>query len=1061
MAGTNASDSSMSIWESLTNHGHTNNSGISKDISNLELGQSEVSQTLSNYYPGCSSSESYCMRGSSELQQTSQPLNAGLPPEWASPCPPPAASCVGPVELGQSLQDAAMILENACFVHLLDEQIPTSNKTIQDLWVALNVWVDESQATFKQNVPLLSGIPADILERCCQIKTAIDTILVCTGQCITAATNRTPEDGATAATSTTTKVQSSFVGPASQCHGVRPDLHAGHAHQKANARPSGPVRQARPAQQCGLASSLKRPLSSNVPQDQKRARLNDASMPPLNPNDTNSRDNQYPCSMPGCKYFKTLGEAMNHTKRTCLPTKRHYCPVSNCDRACPLGKPFKKGEQVRIHLERHKDLPDGHSPLTSEPLAGFHSHCSFSIRGKQCNHRFTSRKICLGHIKEHYEAIERGDIGKQDIVVNDICNEGQHPFVTNSSSSTSQERQEDSESEDDDDDNNHDYNGHDDDDHGDNDDHDGLDDHKGHDDHDGHDNQDGRDDQDSQDDQDSHNNQDSQVDGCGGTYRGLSGGQNERVHHRGCPYLIRQSNNFSSDTKYSDALWLHDFQKYNPDTLRTVRKLGQGGFGAVDEVQDIISSKVFARKIILHSRSKGQSFNEVTALRRLKHPHIIRLEGFYLTKECSAILMSPAAESDLATILRSSYPSQLVQVYRPQLLLWMSCLASALKYLHDDQIKIRHRDLKPENIVIKGNSIFLADFGSSIANAHPMFSEGQQQDSNISPSGYPVHGMGINRTVDHFAVTTKYCAPEVAKTRISGRKSDVFSMGCIFAELVTVACGRTIEDFEHYRSGENKSTCFRHTLQKTNDWISQLTFSEHDSLSSCTQIEARESILRMLRLDPEQRPNAESVAEDLPHDHCPTLLDNAAFEAHQPGNTNSQQALPVLTPTTPLSANQTGVPSDHEFICPRPYEDLVPTLYIANEVINIASKDKVLSRSLDLLDVRKVVSSYENLAKGKPPSLVEHKPEQTDASAITSLEELPRGRPTDITRESSAPAKKEEGNEKGKMIQSDSSPYEARTRKVTTALSVSAFDDETPAAISSAANRTGVHKQAR
>jgi serine/threonine protein kinase len=47
----------------------------------------------------------------------------------------------------------------------------------------------------------------------------------------------------------------------------------------------------------------------------------------------------------------------------------------------------------------------------------------------------------------------------------------------------------------------------------------------------------------------------------------------------------------------------------------------------------------------------------------------------------------------------------------PQLRLFFSCLATALEYLYRQEI--RHEDIKPSNIFIKGDQVFLADFGLS------------------------------------------------------------------------------------------------------------------------------------------------------------------------------------------------------------------------------------------------------------------------------------------------------------------------------------------------------------
>ena len=49
--------------------------------------------------------------------------------------------------------------------------------------------------------------------------------------------------------------------------------------------------------------------------------------------------------------------------------------------------------------------------------------------------------------------------------------------------------------------------------------------------------------------------------------------------------------------------------------------------------------------------------------------------------------------------------------------------------------------------------------------------------------------------------TRKYCAPEVARDAPRGRKSDVYSLGCIYLEILTVLTGNCVDDLEEHLGG--------------------------------------------------------------------------------------------------------------------------------------------------------------------------------------------------------------------------------------------------------------------
>jgi len=107
---------------------------------------------------------------------------------------------------------------------------------------------------------------------------------------------------------------------------------------------------------------------------------------------------------------------------------------------------------------------------------------------------------------------------------------------------------------------------------------------------------------------------------------------------------------------------------------------------------------------------------------------------------------------------------------------WFVQICLALKYVHDR--KILHRDLKTQNIFLtaKGD-IKIGDFG--IGNL-------------ISPLSHPTDSNIARVLQDTYDCaqtaigTPYYLSPEICQEKPYNQKSDIWSLGCILYELVTL-----------------------------------------------------------------------------------------------------------------------------------------------------------------------------------------------------------------------------------------------------------------------------------
>ena len=120
--------------------------------------------------------------------------------------------------------------------------------------------------------------------------------------------------------------------------------------------------------------------------------------------------------------------------------------------------------------------------------------------------------------------------------------------------------------------------------------------------------------------------------------------------------------------------------------------------------------------------------------------------------------MDPVADYDLKYFLMMCPMSKENSTY---LRSFFGCLASALKYLHEQ--KCRHKDIKPGNILVKAGTVIITDFGTSLD-----WTEDDLEETTGRPTAF----------------TNTYAAPEVATARPRDRSADIWSLGCVFLEII-------------------------------------------------------------------------------------------------------------------------------------------------------------------------------------------------------------------------------------------------------------------------------------
>jgi len=196
-----------------------------------------------------------------------------------------------------------------------------------------------------------------------------------------------------------------------------------------------------------------------------------------------------------------------------------------------------------------------------------------------------------------------------------------------------------------------------------------------------------------------------------------------------------------------------------------IRKLGEGGMGAVYQANDTRNNAVVALKVLPRSRAKDSTFlkrfeAEVRAAFELDHPNIVRGLDFSHADGYHFLVMEYVEGRDVYSLLEEKG-----RFGESEALMILEQCAKALDHIHGERLV--HRDIKPENILVTAEGeAKLTDMGLAV-------DKEQQGRRRITKAGI---AMG----------TPFYLSPEQiqGKSEIDIR-SDIYSLGATVYEMVT------------------------------------------------------------------------------------------------------------------------------------------------------------------------------------------------------------------------------------------------------------------------------------
>ncbi|KAK9477385.1 kinase-like domain-containing protein [Lipomyces japonicus] len=245
------------------------------------------------------------------------------------------------------------------------------------------------------------------------------------------------------------------------------------------------------------------------------------------------------------------------------------------------------------------------------------------------------------------------------------------------------------------------------------------------------------------------------------------------------------------------------------DRWQLIEKMGDGAFSNVYKAQNLDTGELAAIKVVrkyditnaehnqhhLGEEAKKQQktvdrstiLKEVTILRQLDHPNIVRLIDFFESESYFYVIMELLPGGELFhQIVRLTYFSEdlarhvIVQV------------AEALKYLHEE-CGVVHRDIKPENILFYPTPYIPSK------EFHVRPGDEDKADEGQFIPGVGSGGIGRIKIAD-FGLskviwdsktmtpcgTVGYTAPEIVRDERYSKSVDMWALGCV---LYTLLCG--------------------------------------------------------------------------------------------------------------------------------------------------------------------------------------------------------------------------------------------------------------------------------
>lgn len=200
------------------------------------------------------------------------------------------------------------------------------------------------------------------------------------------------------------------------------------------------------------------------------------------------------------------------------------------------------------------------------------------------------------------------------------------------------------------------------------------------------------------------------------------------------------------------------------ERYKVIDTLGSGGMGAVYLVEECTSNRRLALKTVVTLGSLDRNFKrfemEAKATRLLQHENLVQVYDYGLIDHTQPFfVMEYCQGQNLSELIKSQGPLPVDKAIE-----MFITICHALTYAHAQGVV--HRDLKPSNVMITDDGVKVLDFGIA-----KVLREGTEYNT-------------LTQTGEIFG-SPLYMSPEQCLGRSVDRRSDVYSLGCMFFETLT------------------------------------------------------------------------------------------------------------------------------------------------------------------------------------------------------------------------------------------------------------------------------------
>lgn len=233
----------------------------------------------------------------------------------------------------------------------------------------------------------------------------------------------------------------------------------------------------------------------------------------------------------------------------------------------------------------------------------------------------------------------------------------------------------------------------------------------------------------------------------------------------------------TTDSTYAFHSFKAGSHKFTVDKRYSmIRTIGSGAYGVVISAKDFASNSNVAIKMVpkaFHDEIDAKRIlREIKLLKHFRHENIISIIDMmpplarHVEDFRDVYIVTDLMETDLHRII---YSKQSLSIDHVQYFLYQ--ILRAVKYLHS--ANVLHRDLKPSNLLVNSNcDLKVCDFGLARGISATHDEDLANKDADIQP-------------LTEYVVTRWYRAPEIMLAcHEYSKPSDVWSVGCIFAELL-------------------------------------------------------------------------------------------------------------------------------------------------------------------------------------------------------------------------------------------------------------------------------------